>query len=223
MRKSIIRWLRSSKGSSSRITGRTTPRKSMRSMWKVPTVLSSLETSSKSFTSVSMRWPAEWMPSNMPASLGCVRPRNMPSSAKPRMDCSGVRSSWLMLATNSDLARDASSAASRASRVARSASRNSLTSIRMVSTPVTWPCSSAMAALSRRVSRRDPSPWRTCVSTSVRPPQRSNCLLADWCTLTSSGGRHSATALPSTMTRSRPLYSSQAWGRLRSTKKHKSR
>jgi hypothetical protein len=57
--------------------------------------------------------------------LGRVAPeRTKPSSEKPMIDCSGVRSSWLMLATNSVFARDASSAASRASRVARSAWRN---------------------------------------------------------------------------------------------------
>ena len=66
---------------------------------------------------------------NIDASFSCCRPRTMPSSEKPRMDCSGVRSSWLMLAMNSVLAREASSATSRASRVARSAARNSLTSI----------------------------------------------------------------------------------------------
>ena len=84
-------------------------------------MLSIFETSSKSLTSASMRWPAAWMSLNIDPSLGCAPERTSPSSEKPIMDCSGVRSSWLMFATNSVFAREASSAASRASRVARSA------------------------------------------------------------------------------------------------------
>jgi hypothetical protein len=64
------------------------------------------------------------MSPNIAASRACSPERRSPSSENPMIDCSGVRSSWLMLAMNSLLAREASSAASRASRVARSAARN---------------------------------------------------------------------------------------------------
>jgi hypothetical protein len=37
----------------------------------------------------------------MASSRGCSPERVSPSSEKPMMDCSGVRSSWLMLAMNS--------------------------------------------------------------------------------------------------------------------------
>ena len=209
-RRCMVCWLRASKGSSSFTTGWIRPRKSMRSRWKVPTVLSSLETSSKSFTKASMRCPAEWMSSNIPAKRGSARPRSAPSSAKPRMDCKGVRSSWLMLATNSDLARDASSAACRASWVARSASRNSLTSTKMLSTPDTWPCASVMAALITRVSRRIASACSTLVSKNACPPLASNSRVCSRSTCASSAGNRSVSSRPTTEPRSRPLYSSQA-------------
>ena len=80
------------------------------------------------------------------------------------MDCSGVRSSWLMLAMNSVLAREASSATSRASRVARSAARNSLTSISTVSTPEGPPSSPGTATLISTTSRREPSRCVTLAS-----------------------------------------------------------
>jgi hypothetical protein len=51
---------------SSRCTSRTSGRRSVRSRWKVPTVLSILATSSRSLTRASMRWPALWMSPNMP-------------------------------------------------------------------------------------------------------------------------------------------------------------
>jgi hypothetical protein len=76
------------------------------------------------------------------------------------IDCSGVRSSWLMLAMNSLLAREASSAASRASRVARSAPRSSLTSMKVDRMPAgarrRAPGTTTLL-ISR--SRREPSRW----------------------------------------------------------------
>ena len=77
------------------------------------------------------------------------------------MDCSGVRSSWLMLAMNSDFAREASSAASRASRVARSASRNSLTSTSVHRMPAGAPSRPGTSTLVTIMSRREPSRWGT--------------------------------------------------------------
>ena len=71
------------------------------------------------------------------------------------MDCSGVRNSWLMLATNSDLAREASSARSRASRVACAAWRASVTSTALPAKPSScrpW-CKGITARSNQRGSR----------------------------------------------------------------------
>ena len=91
-------------------------------------------------------------------------PRCSPISEKPRMACSGVRSSWLTLAMNSVFAAEAFSAASRASRVVRSASRRSLTSRNTLTMPAGAPSPPGISAIVIRMSRSRPSARRACAS-----------------------------------------------------------
>jgi hypothetical protein len=66
-------------------------------------------------------------------------------SARPSMPCSGVRSSWLVLARKALLARLAASASSRARASAASNSRRSVTSCTIHSVPPLDGCSGSMA------------------------------------------------------------------------------
>ena len=74
----------------------------------------------------------------------------------PRMAFIGVRISWLMLATNSDLRREASSARSRARRISSTAARSAV----MSSMIQTVPCSRSWMSIAlpvRRAQKRLPS------------------------------------------------------------------
>ena len=80
-----------------------------------------------SLTTLSSASPAAWMPS---AYRRCWSSRAVSSSrpVSPMTPLIGVRISWLIVATNSDFSRDASSASSRAAASAASVSRRSVMS-----------------------------------------------------------------------------------------------